>query len=316
MELKEIKYFIAIAETGNMSKAAEKLFISQPALSHFLSKLEASLNVKLFHKQSNNSLVLTDAGKILLQGSKEIAAIHQAVLKQLSEYQAGSGQSITIGLSSERSTQLLTGALPILYDHFPGIKVDIMHHTVTDLKQLVKNGEVDFAYSAYKQKEPGFEYIPFDTLKIDVLVPAAHRLAHIASPIPNENMNSISLHDLAGEPLILLKKNTVMRDIEDIYFKENRFRPNVQIELLSIASSIAIIRDTQKHIGLFPRGYSPYHDGSVLYLNLLPMLPYEVGVYYKKGTQLTKAMKYCITLMRDNLIQQNLQLENGARYDS
>lgn len=86
MELKEIKYFLAIAEYNNMSLAAEKLFITQPALSHFLSKLESSLNVKLFKKKANNSLELTDAGRIYLESAQKINEIQQDMLRQLANH--------------------------------------------------------------------------------------------------------------------------------------------------------------------------------------------------------------------------------------
>lgn len=314
MELKEIRYFLEIAETGNMSRAAERLFITQPALSHFLNKLEDSLKVKLFQRQSNNALTLTAAGKIYLEGAREIAAIQQSTLQQLSDFQSTSNQTITIGLSSERATKLLADILPAVYEQFPGIKVDVVHHTVERLKQFLKEGQLDFVYSAFNKKEPCFKYMSFDFLNIDLLVPATHRLASLGSLAPHSGMAKISLSELKNDPFILLKKNTVLRDVEESYFSENHLNPNVQMEMLSIASSISVIHEAQYHVGLFPRGYSPYHDGSIRYLNLDPPLLYEVGIYYRKESKLTKAMKFCISLMQENLLLQTEQLAQESTY--
>lgn len=308
MELKEIKYFLAIAESGNMSAAAKKLYITQPALSHFLNKLEKSLDVTLFRKKNNNALVLTEAGKLLLESAQKIYEIQQDMLRQLSGYQNNSSQTITIGLSSEHATQLLTNTLPLLYERYPGIHVDIMHHTVVELRQLVKNGQLDFAYSAYDTKDPGLDYIPFDVLNIDVLLPASNPLSVRGTAVPGDSMPQISLKELEKEPFLLLKKNTILRNVEDAYFAANQFHPYIQMELLSIASGISLIHDMQQHIGLFPRGYSPYRDGSVMYLALNPPLPYEVGVYYKKNVPLTRLMKDCISLMKHCFLLQNKEV--------
>ena len=75
MSLREIKYFIAIAEELNLSKAAKKLYVSQPSLSTFLAKLESEFNTQFFFRAKNNSLTLTTAGKIFLDGCKKIIEI-------------------------------------------------------------------------------------------------------------------------------------------------------------------------------------------------------------------------------------------------
>ena len=71
MELKEIEYFLIIAEEGNLTRAAERLYLSQPAMSKFLSKLEENYKTKLFSRK-NNTLELTPAGKVYLSGAKKI----------------------------------------------------------------------------------------------------------------------------------------------------------------------------------------------------------------------------------------------------
>lgn len=303
MELKEIKYFLAIAEYNNMSLAAEKLFVTQPALSHFLSKLESSLGVKLFNKQSNNSLQLTEAGQIYLEAAKKINDIQQIALRQLADQKGNSEHPIWIGLSSEHATKLLTNSLNALYEKYPNIRVNIMHHTVSDLLLHLNNNKLDFAYSAFKNKDPKLQYISFGHIEVDLIVPASHSLAKYGSVTPHASMNRISLKELESEPFILLKKGTVLRDVLDDYFQKNDIHPNTKVELLSIASSISIIHDVQQHLGLYPRGYSPYNDGSVVYLALDPPIPYELGVYHKKNFQLTTPMKHCIALMKEEFLE-------------
>jgi len=305
MDLKEIKYFLAIAEYNNMSLAAEKLYVTQPALSHFLSKLESSLDVKLFSKQANNSLELTEAGKIYLEAAQKINEIQQDLLRQLADHKDDSGHPIWIGLSSEHATKLLTNSLNALYEKHPNIRVNIMHHTVADLLTQLNNNKLDFAYSAFAKKDPKLKYISFGHIEVDLMVPASHPLAKYGSVTPHASMNRVSLKELENEPFILLKKGTVLRDVLDDYFQDNDIHPNIKVELLSIASSISIIHDVQQHVGLYPRGYCPYNDGSVVHIALDPPIHYELGVYHKKNFQLTTPMKHCIALMKEEFLEAN-----------
>ena len=71
MDVKQQEYFVAIVEEGSISKAAKKLYISQPTLSQFLSKLEAAEGAKLVTRSSNNSLGLTEAGKLFYESAKK-----------------------------------------------------------------------------------------------------------------------------------------------------------------------------------------------------------------------------------------------------
>lgn len=180
-----------------------------------------------------------------------------------------------------------------------------MHHAVADLLVQLNNNKLDFAYSAFKNKDPKLNYISFGHIEVDLMVPASHPLAKYGAVTPHASMNRVSLKELEKEPFILLKKNTVLRDVLDDYFQTNNIHPNIKVELLSIASSISIIHDVQQHVGLYPRGYSPYTDGSVVYLAMDPPILYELGVYHKKNLELTTPMKNCIALMKDEFLETN-----------
>jgi LysR family transcriptional regulator, nitrogen assimilation regulatory protein len=106
MDLKELRYFRAIAELGSLSKAASRLRVAQPALSRRMSKLEHSLGVKLF-RRSARGVTLTPAGAVLLEGSDRVEYAVSGVLKEMVSVSQGSSGLIRVGAQYPVSTTLL-----------------------------------------------------------------------------------------------------------------------------------------------------------------------------------------------------------------
>lgn len=99
MNIQSLKSFIAIAETKSMSRAAELLFVTQPALSQQIKQLETHFSVQLLER-TNRGIKLTEAGKILYEHARQIVALYQTLEKEMEGFRASITGSLTVGASS------------------------------------------------------------------------------------------------------------------------------------------------------------------------------------------------------------------------
>lgn len=144
MDLKHLEYIVAIAEEKNISRAADKLYISQPTLSLFLSKLEQELGVCLFNRLKN-ALTLTYAGEIYVQAAKEILSTKKQAYKIIEDIIDFKKGHLTIGIPPDRGTTILPSIFPRFHEKYPGIKIDFIEENTNTLETLTQQGHIDFS---------------------------------------------------------------------------------------------------------------------------------------------------------------------------
>ncbi|MEX2235072.1 MAG: LysR family transcriptional regulator [Cyclobacteriaceae bacterium] len=191
IEIKHLHLIKEIADTGNMTKASKKLFLTQPSLSHQLKEIESRLGVPLFLR-INKTMILTDAGKMILNASEEILPKLQAIEKQLKHHN-NSVRELRV------STQCYTCYhwLPVLMKKFhqtsPNVEIDIVTEAMNDPIDFLLKGKIHLAITNNKSEDNGvtFEKV-FDDEQI-LLVAHDHPLASkpYVRPKDFENENVI-----------------------------------------------------------------------------------------------------------------------------
>ena len=124
MNLNCYQYVISIAENASISKAAKELFITQPALTKYLNKLEADLGVRLFDR-SISPLQITYAGELYVQEGRKIIEMHKRLNQQISEMSNMQRGRLTIGINSERGSWCLPVLVPEFRRLYPGSELKI-----------------------------------------------------------------------------------------------------------------------------------------------------------------------------------------------
>ena len=304
MELREVKYFIAIAEEKNLSQAAKKLYISQPALSAFLAKMENQSNTKFFERSSNNSLKLTQAGKVFLEGSRKIMGIYSDMEKQVRELSSDIPQTITIGMTDERFFRVVVRSIPLIKAIHPNAHIHTVLYPVSELHKKVANGELDFAHSAYieEERDSSFEYIKLTDVEVDLVTPLDHPLSKY-SFLNSMTAERITIDKVKDSPMVLLEHSTILRKIEDNYFEQHGFSPNVNALVNTSYATLNIV-ETGLFLGLCPESF---HSDRVAYIRLNPPLHYISGIYYRKNSYLTKTMYDFIDILKKTS-QENISL--------
>lgn len=143
MELRELKYFIAVAEKGSISKAAESLFLTQPNLSRQMQGLESKLGQKLFVR-GNRKITLTEAGKLLKKRAEEIIALSDKTESELSVKYGEIAGRIAIGGGESYAVELIAETASRLQKEYPKIKFDFFSGDTVEVVEKLDKGLIDF----------------------------------------------------------------------------------------------------------------------------------------------------------------------------
>jgi DNA-binding transcriptional LysR family regulator len=190
MDIYQIRYFLAIVETGGFTKAAERLLVSQPSLSVGIKKLEQELGVSLFERGGRRA-VLTPAGQFFLTKARSILTDYHDVLRELKTFKTQ--PVLRFGLLR---TVLIGGFARLIggfRQAYPNIAIDLQDGGVVDLQERLEAGDLDVMVTGLDELEPNGHSMPLFRQRIAVAVANSHPLAQ---------RKSVRLSELDGEPFI------------------------------------------------------------------------------------------------------------------
>jgi LysR family hydrogen peroxide-inducible transcriptional activator len=194
MNLRDLRYAVAVARERNFRRAAERCFVSQPALSLAIQKLEQELGVQLFER-SRVEVSVTPIGEA-------IVAQAQRALEEIDRIKALSTQgrdqlvgSLRLGAIFTVGPYLLPDLIPVLHERAPRMPLEVEENTTANLAELLRNGRIDAVIAALPFDVPGVEVRPLYDEPFAVVVPTSHRWA---------KRRRIGAGDLAAERVLLL----------------------------------------------------------------------------------------------------------------
>lgn len=194
MEIRTLRSFLAVAREGNVTRAAQSLHITQPALSRQLAELERELGCDLLVREPRG-VTLTDEGMLLRKRAEEIVSLTDRTELEMRSPTAEIAGDVWIGSGESRAIELIAAASARLAAHHPGVRVRLFSGNADDVLERTEKGLLDFGI--LMGREPSQRYETLDLGWQDrwgALVPHSHRFA---------SQPSITLADLAGERLIV-----------------------------------------------------------------------------------------------------------------
>lgn len=180
MEISHLKAFCQIAISGSFSKAADNLFISQPALSRQVAALEKELDLQLFTRQSRK-VVLTDAGRRLLVYAEKIISLNNKAKKEMLELNDLTTGELTLGASTTIANYLLPFILALYQQKYPGINIYLNVNNSRKIEEMVCEGKVDIGLVAGEASVPGIYKEQFAEDELYLVVPKNHNFIEIAN---------------------------------------------------------------------------------------------------------------------------------------
>ena len=296
MDVKQQEYFVAIVEEGSISKAAKKLYISQPTLSQFLAKLENSLNVRLVTR-SNNMISLTEAGRLYYEYAKKMISLRDEFDNRLSDLNESGSTSLVIGNNLEKAMVMLNDIVSELSVKYPKLKVMFQYGNPYQLQEMVVDGTLDMGFSCYNHKNPQLEYMDFPAFEMVIVLPASHPLAHLGSRDLHEGLPHMDLKRFEKEKFILVKEGTVTGDITREYCTRHGVDLDVCIEVYNGSFALASVA-CGLGVSIFPPETLDNRIEDVRYIGLDPPLYYKRALYYSKNTYQTAAFRDYVKIVR------------------
>jgi len=192
MELRHLRYFVAIAEEGSFSSAAERLWVAQPGLSTQIRRLEAELGVKLFIRHTRG-VDLTDAGELFLERARTTLAAAEAALSTGHDLEAGLAGTIRLGLSIEAAWHLTPELLADFGRTRPGVELTVFESFGGALLRDLRDGRLDavLAPSMFGSGELLRQRVGREPWL--VLAGPGHRLANASGPLAARELDGESL---------------------------------------------------------------------------------------------------------------------------
>lgn len=202
MTLRDLEYFVALAETRHFGRAAERCHVTQPTLSMQIAKLEQELGVKLFERDKRR-VSLTDAGRqILPRASTVLDGVNE--IREVSRGATGGlAGPLYLGVIPTVGPYLLPHLLPELRAIYPDVKLFLREEMTDQLVEQLQHSALDAAILSLPLDAPDLDYTVFFREELVAGLPKEHVLAR---------KTRIAMKDLAGEPILLLEEGNCMRD--------------------------------------------------------------------------------------------------------
>jgi DNA-binding transcriptional LysR family regulator len=197
MELRHLRYFVAVAEELHFRRAAERLHVAQPAVSEQVRKLEEELGVRLFER-SPRHVSLTDAGAVLLNEARRVLRQAEAAQSAVRSAHARHGGVLRIGYMPISLPAGIPRALQRLTVAIPHLQATMQPGSSSDLVAALRDGEIDAAIVSLPAPAPGLHVTPLGEQHAVAVLPIAHRLA-LAS--------SVRLDQVAPERVVILPRD-------------------------------------------------------------------------------------------------------------
>jgi len=222
MEIRQLKAFVAIAEAGTFTAAAQRTNYTQAALSMQIKQLEKEVGLPLFVRMPR-TVVLTEAGEHLLERARLILREHDSALSELSELAGAERGRLRLGSASGMvSAEALPAILKRLHKGHPRAEVSVTSGTSEELVGKIHAGELDMAFVS----------LPVQARSIETELLSKDQLVAVASPRhPLAGQRVVSAFALAGEKLILGERGGNTRRLIDEFFAEAGLKPKVAMEL-------------------------------------------------------------------------------------
>jgi LysR family cyn operon transcriptional activator len=226
LEIRHLRYFLAVAEAGNFSRAADRLGVSQPNISQQMRDLEIALRVPLFQRRGKR-ILLTSAGLIFQEHARSILRQMEAFLEELSTEPGRFRGALHLGVVPILNLALTPQLIGMFASTHPGISLNVEEISSTDIETALEEGRMDVGLGFLTRHSPNLRYERLCTDQFALIVHESHRWA---------KRRVIDLSELHQERLLQLPDTFVMRRMTDAICREHQVRPRTIAEINAIGT--------------------------------------------------------------------------------
>lgn len=233
MELRHLKYFVAVAEELHFGKAAKRLHIAQPPLSRQVMDLERELGVKLFDR-SRRSIQLTDAGRYFLNEARQVLSHVGRAAETAGRISRGQAGRLTIGFVGSVIHTFLPVGLRTYRERFPDVALELQELNTAEQLKSLHGGRIDIGFLYLGARDPALASKTLTLAPLLAVLPAKH---------PLSSRRSLHIRDLAREPFIANTRSTepVVRDAFISMCHAAGFSPGIAQEAGQVQTVLGLV---------------------------------------------------------------------------
>ena len=293
LEISELQAFIAVAEKSSFKAAAESLFVTQPALSRRIEKLETALQTRLLERTTRR-VSLTDAGRQFLGHAEAVVDELEAALHGMAERNAQRRETLTLACVPSVANHLLPQVLAAFAVDHPGVRMRIIDESAGQVLDSVVSGVADFGVNFIGTQEAEIDFKAIYTEHYRVMLRREHPLATAAS---------ITWDQLAGERLVSVSRSSGNRLLIDHALARVTPRPVIHYEINHVAGAMGLVQ-AGLGVAILPglsRLSLSHPDLLSLPLAGSPPITRTLGLITRKGTRLSPAAQALTALLEARL---------------
>jgi DNA-binding transcriptional LysR family regulator len=294
MELRHLRYFLAVAEELSFTKAAQRLGIAQPPLSQQIQILESELSCELFDR-SHRRIVLTHAGREFMADARQILESVARAERKMALTTRGLTERLSIGILSSLATSEFASLLRSFKKAYPNVDVALVEQPTLRQLESLQNGEIDVGFSMLSSSTPALlESYQVRTHKLRLAVPADH---------PFAKKKRIEWSELNTEPLVLVDpKITSPGYYSELYARCRKagFEPYVQQYTSNVATQVWLV---SAGLGIAPLFVGNIVAGAgVKFIDLPEPSPvYPMGLIWRRGDR-SQAVKSFLQFAKTSFV--------------
>ncbi|MEY9977307.1 LysR family transcriptional regulator [Lysinibacillus sp. RC79] len=306
MEIRQLEYFLVLCNELHFTKAAEKLNITQPTLSHQIKVLENELGIPLFDRLGKK-IAITDAGKILHEQCTHIFRAIDNTSNQIIELKELKAGKLVIGTLPGELTNLVSDYLLDYHLEYPDLQICI--NSSDDLLKQFKDNKIDFAIS-YKQ-----EYFDYEDEQLQIIPLFTEELLFVAhSEHPLLASEKIAFQDVLELPLILFPTIHQCRKVIDSAARKEKLHVKHKIETASIQAIFKLVEQNVGATIISKTLCNLYKTNTICERPIYnPPLTREIVLLYRKDKFINFAAKAFIRLMVEELEKGGFSISEKSR---
>ena len=300
LSLREIHYILTIAEEGNITRAAQQLYIAQPSLSQALKKIEEEMGTSLFYRVKNR-MQLTQSGEMFLETGQKIMKAMRDLENSILDIEQLRGGTLSLGMPYHLGAVFVPKAVTRYKALYSGIKLQLYESNSRELENMVLNGIIDLAIIPLPVESVGLYTKTFFSGKMVMLVSRNHPLAKLAYT-KKDGKRYFDLRNADKQDFIVGNQGQSIRRSAEAIFRKAGITPCIALQSKNI-ETIQRIAATGVGIALVPEIYLPKDleklSAEYFYLEPEQEVPWLIGIAYLNSGYLSSSAKSFLEILEE-----------------
>ena len=289
MELRQLEYFQMASRLKNITRAAERLRVSQPNITVAIKKLESELGIQLFDR-SQKQLSLTPEGAVFLERVEVALCNIQDAILEVNDYKQLQKGTIKIGIPPMMGAYLFPKIFSSFQRRYSHLDVYLHEEGSVAIREQLERDELDFGIIIIPESSPNLQFLPMTQSQIVCCVPADSEPAR---------RKAITLHDIEEHNLIMLKEGSFLRQTMLQKMKAAGISPNIVLESNQVVTIMGLVASGVGNAFLLDMVTNEAHG--IRTLPLAAPIYVDVGLAWKRDRYISRAAQSFIDFSKDIL---------------